>query len=237
MCVSAILWLPVIIGGCQTPLTQYERMDADASLSTMAQRQSLIETIEAIGTVVLAEQDGDEVRLDTAMVAQLPDRLRLRAWKFDRAVFDVTLIDGAVWLYQTEKNESNSDSNPLSNAGVGLAFLLEVLGGEFYESAHVDSMLDSKVLVARGSIREQQVVCSIDRRTLTAREFAADGDASQSWSVQLNDYRMIDLVPWPYEIVVQSPDGRFELHFHEAMLNSELSSSAFTPPPGAVVQP
>ena len=54
---------------------------------------------QAASLLTLTRPDGQSVRLDAALVMSLPDHsVRLRAWKFNQAVFDLTLNPQGLWI-------------------------------------------------------------------------------------------------------------------------------------------
>ncbi|MFA6047029.1 MAG: hypothetical protein WC718_18760, partial [Phycisphaerales bacterium] len=87
-----------MLGGCASSLPVYPPMsDADA-LAKIADRQAMVKSLSAECDLDLTDAQGQRISLDGVLVAEPPGRLRLRAWKFGQAVFDLTLVDGKGWV-------------------------------------------------------------------------------------------------------------------------------------------
>ena len=91
--------------GCAAPrdsLPTFARMDEARSLQTIAERAEKTKSVTAEGLITLRDAEGQTVRLDCVIVMRLPDELRMRAWKFGQAVFDLTLTPQGAWLIAPE---------------------------------------------------------------------------------------------------------------------------------------
>jgi len=97
------------VAGCAhkpaSPLPTYHGLDDQAALKVLADRATAVKTLSSQCRLMLTRPDGQSVQLDGAIAMAPPDRLRLRAWKFGQAVFDLTLtrpdgqsvqLDGAI---------------------------------------------------------------------------------------------------------------------------------------------
>src|SRR5437773_772620 len=98
--------LPVVVAllaGCATreKLPPVSFRDERQALDILIRRADTVKTVSSQGLITLQRPDGESVRLDLAMVragGAGGDRLRLRAWKLGRAVFDLTMNGEDVWL-------------------------------------------------------------------------------------------------------------------------------------------
>ena len=193
--------------------------------------------------MTLTDSERNSVRLDGAMVAAPPDQFRLRAWKFDRAVFDLTLADHQTWLLTPADpavRERIKALESVQSARIGEA--LKLLGPEYFRKASaLEQQSSSDRLVVEGPFFDhQQMICEIDRRTLTPRRFhlALDNRGDQApEEVLLQQYRLINTIAWPTRIVVRSRQGELSLQLGEIEINGTLPDAAFVPPPRAVKQP
>ena len=77
-----------IVGCAQEHLPTYPRLGPPQLITAMRDRSRAVRTVSASGIITLTRAGGESVRLDGAIAMQPPDRARLRAWKFGRAVFD-----------------------------------------------------------------------------------------------------------------------------------------------------
>ena len=90
-------------GGCArkappSPLPTYAGLDDAAALKVLAARAEAVKTLSAQCALTLTRPDDQTVQLDGAVVMAPPEKLRLRAWKFGRAVFDLTLTEAGLWV-------------------------------------------------------------------------------------------------------------------------------------------
>lgn len=224
--------------GCRSSLSTHPRMSPDDSLRVIADRLASVNTIQSIATVDLDQSDGSSVRLDAALVGKWPGMLRLRAWKLSRAVFDVTLRDGELWLLAPEQ-QTEEHAADLLRVAQGIRRACVLLSSEFYESALVDEERTTQdQLVVIGRIEGEPIRCVIDRETLTPRRFeTTDEDRDHSLSIELRDYHMIDGIAWPRTWEIAHPRGVAAIRLREIELQGELPPRAFDPPRRATRSP
>src|SRR5690242_13070979 len=96
-------------------LPTYPRMTDAESIHMIATRSEKIKSVTSEGLITLRDSEGQTVRLDCVIVMRLPDELRLRAWKFGQAVFDLTLTRQGAWLIAPEDPEQRAQ---VQTAGV-----------------------------------------------------------------------------------------------------------------------
>lgn len=209
---------------------------APESLRVIAERLRLVTTIQARATVVFEAAGGPRARLDAALAARPPDLLRLRAWKLDRAVFDATLRDGELWLLPPDTGQADERQGDPAYAARGISRAFFLFTPAFYEMAHEDAQRTThRELVVSGVADTDSIRCVIDRATLTPRRFERlQNSADLALSIDLEDYRVIDSVPWPHTWTISYPEGRVVIYMDEVVLNGALAPSAFVPPRRAV---
>lgn len=233
----------LLLASCRaTPrIPTHPATDGPASLALIAERQAAITSIQGTANVELAKASGQSVILDAAIVAEPPNRIRLRAWKLDRAVFDATILHDELWLVPPDDPNDQSRLADADRIGAGIRHAFVLLGSEFYKSATVrDDRTTTTSLIADGTIGDAPVVCTIDRPTLTARRFEIldhDGSPKTAATIDLDDYREINGIVWPMKITIHSPDGRVTIHSREIELNAPIQPNAFNPPRRAVRRP
>lgn len=99
---AALLLLVTFAAGCRSsslanvPSVRYE--NTEQAMEIAAARADAVKTISAPGLMTLRRPDGESVRFDVALARDDAGRLRLRAWKLGRAVFDLTMNDDGVYL-------------------------------------------------------------------------------------------------------------------------------------------
>ncbi len=252
--VIAGLWASLVgvglLGGCASDLPRYPAMsDADA-LATIAARQASVVSISAECDLDLTDARGQRVSLDGVLVAEPPGKVRLRAWKFGQAVFDLTLIDGKGWMMVPD--DVRGAGGPGSAVGAGatqrldaqsiparrVSEALQLLGPAYFRSA-IPAGGDGAILLARGpALGQVDTVCEIERLTLTPRRFvvAGTGDIPAS-ELLLDEYALVNNVPWPMRVRLVSPSGEVLMVVRELELNGEIPAGAFVPPKRAKALP
>jgi len=237
----AVLLSSAALGGfgCRASLPTYPLMEPEESLRIIAERLDGVKTIQSSATVEFADAAGESVRVDAALAAELPDRLRLRAWKFDRAVFDATLNGEGLWLLPRESEQAAARAEDSAKAAEGVRRALSLMGPGFYQTATVEqSRTNARDLVVIGEAGGETLICVIERATLTPRRFEGGGDvASEAFLIELDGYREIGTIVWPTTWSVEYPRGRVSIRMHDVTLNDELASGAFNPPRRAVRRP
>ena len=226
-----------LVAGCSSLPTYPPMSDAEA-LATIADRLALIVTVSAECDLALADDRGQRVNLEGVLLAEPPGRLRLRAWKLGRAVFDLTVVDGKAWLMALD--EGPNARGPAGEAPparrVSQAF--DLLGPLFFRCAHAAGG-DGVTLVARGSaLGRGDVVCEIERLTLTPRRFVVPGrEGSAPSTLRLDEYEVVGSTVWPMRWHLQGATGEIVVRVRELELNGRLPAEAFTPPARAGALP
>jgi len=231
-----------LIGGCAsvTPLPAYPAMsDADA-LRTIADRQQAVKSVSAECNIYLTDPQGQTVSMDGVLVAQLPGKLRLRAWKFGHAVFDLTLTGDKNWVMLPDDGQAARKLDPANMPARRLGDALDLLGPSFFRTASSISNVQptgGPLLVVRGSaLGRDDVVCEIDRQTLTARKFVMGAaDNAHASKLKLDDYAMTESgIVWPMRMSFKSPMGEVLIVVRSVELNGDVPAGAFVPPKRAV---
>ncbi|MFZ4574771.1 MAG: hypothetical protein ACOYN0_10270 [Phycisphaerales bacterium] len=225
LCAASLLWLI----GCRAPLPTYPSMGDREVLAAVAARQGQVSSVSAECELVLTTESGNSVHLDAAVVILPPGSARLRAWKLGHAVFDVTLVDGKVWVLSPEAGARGFD--PAGIPARAVVDAARLLGPEFYAQA-VPGERSGGTLVARGpAMGSDNVACEIDLRTLVVRAFRAQSDSGvRAGELLLSDYRLVNGIPWPHRATLAGVHGGVAARFHSVELNAEVPEDAFTPP-------
>jgi hypothetical protein len=230
------------LAACGRELQVHPWAGPHEALATLRARAEAIRTLQSSARVVLTRPDGDSVHLDAALVASFPDHLRLRAWKFGHAVFDLTWTPGGLWIAAASDARSDPATLALTADGFGKAWLL--LSPEFFSEplASVrtpDSgrsfFVERRSDAAGGSAT---VVCEVDRATLTPRQYTTfDESGTPRATLVLDHYRDFDGTLWPAHIEARGPSGTVAVTIDSAQFNQPLPERAFVPPADAVKQP
>lgn len=235
---SAVILASLLVaaGGCthrfEEKIPTYDLMDAPSSLRALSERARLVKTLSGEGLITLTRADGESVRLDAAMAMRPPERARLRAWKFGRAIFDLTVAPEGIWIVAPEDPQRKEQITSAGVSAAKLARTWSVLSGGFFDGADLRSELrDGLMIVRRESPGEPAVVCEVDRRTLTPRRYVMiDDKGAQRFSLTLDHYRQFGDAVWPTRLIAVSDGGTVHVELRGVEVNPELPAGAFVPP-------
>jgi hypothetical protein len=227
--------LLAVASGCAKPRSPIPAVEWDGDVAqarrVLIERARCVRTVSATGLLTLTRPDGESVRFDAALVTEPPDRLRLRAWKIGRAVFDLTLTPDGLWLL-SPREESLQEKAKKAGVGAGeVAKQWSLLSGAFFEREDLVASLSGRSLILTGPQDQLTIRAYIDRRTLVPRRYVLHDDRGRErFSLRLDDYRMIGDTPYPHRALAESESGRIRIQLDEVELNAELAPGAFTPP-------
>lgn len=251
--VAAVMCVLAMSACGTTPLPTYGAMTDEEALAVIAARLDVVKRVTATADIVLTDARGESVSLEGAFVAEMPDRARLRAWKFGTAVLDLTITPDGVWAIVPER-EGAGEISQLSSMGVTRA--LEMATGAFFRTAHaIEGASTARVLVVQGrAMGADALLCEIDRATLTPRRYsivAGTGDSQQGMTLTLDRYDMVKdqdavtlvselrepSVAWARRVTFSGPRGEIVLRFIDIELNGEVGPAALAAPARAVRLP
>lgn len=251
--VAAVMCVLAVAACGTTPLPTYGAMADEEALAVIAERLDAVKRVTATTDIVLTDARGESVSLDGAFVAEMPDRARLRAWKFGTAVLDLTITPDGVWAIVPERDGAGEISQ-LSSMGV--ARVLEMATGAYFRTAHsIEEASTAQVLVVQGrAMGVDAVRCEIDRATLTPRRYlivAGTGDSLHEMTLTLDRYDMVQnhdvaslaselrapAVAWARRVTFSGPKGTIVLRFGDVELNGHVEPAALAAPARAVRLP
>jgi hypothetical protein len=204
----------------------------------MAARARQIQTVNSECSLTLTRADGESVRLDGAVAMSIPDKqVRLRAWKFNQAVFDLTLTHTGLWLEMPRENGRRTQILPAGLSAAQLARALSLFGPDVLEDPHA-RILDSGtgplefVAPLEGG---QMLTVRIDRATLTARQYTISEGGRVKFTLNLSayEYRELQDVVWPMRMAAINDGSRIDVELRDVQINMPLPAAAFVPPRGA----
>ena len=203
-----------------------------AALRVLADRARAVKSVSGQCQLTLTRPDGQTVRLDGAVVMAPPDRLRLRAWKFNQAVFDLTLTPQGLWVVAPDDPSRRQKVLPASLGAAQLGREWALLSGSFFDDpALAVRGAGDRLAVSRTLEDGRTVVCDVDRRTLTPRRYRMFDPAGRGrFTLTLSDYAVINGVVWPQRLEARGDDGRIGVRMTDVELNGELAPNAFKPP-------
>lgn len=234
LCVSAVVFL--YAAGCARPkmsaLPTYGGLNDLAALHVLAKRAEAVKTLSAECALTLTRPDGQTVRLDGAVVMEPPHRLRMRAWKFGQAVFDLTLTPDGLWVLTSGDSGRREKVLPATLSAAQFGREWAALNGRFFLEPDLVTGGEGKWLTARRTLDDgRRVTCRVDRLTLTPRDYEMrDVQGRRRFRFALSHYQPVHGIPWPMKLAARSADGDIEVRLKDVELNGELAPNAFKPP-------
>jgi hypothetical protein len=233
VCLLVVL---VMLVGCEVRerIPTYPLMPAAQTFEQLRTRSAGVQTVSGEGSLRMTRPDGQSIGLDAAVVLRPPEQARVRAWKFGRAVFDLTASPEGVYVVAPkESSQREQILSAGSRAATMIRDWLKLTTGAF--DANELQERGNELVATRAEADGGRLVCVIDRRTITARSFKlVDANGRERFSLKLDRYAESNGRVWPRRIEAKSEEGgelRFELR--EVEINGELPAGAFRPPPRA----
>jgi hypothetical protein len=227
------LWT-LCVGCAEQHLPTYPFMDASATQTALADRASAIHDVSAQGLLTLTRSDGQSVRLDAALAMAPPDCSRIRAWKFNQAIFDLTVCPRGVFLEGSSDPAHKDQIRAAGASAAKMARTWSLMAGGFFLSPDLVGTIDGKTIHFSKKDAEGVIVCDVNRATLTAERYRLIDPRGQTrFSLELEDYAQFDGSLWPQKITATADSGTVQIELHDVELNGGLPPAAFDPPPRA----
>jgi hypothetical protein len=184
-------------------------------------------------------RQGKPVRLSGILVADVPDRMRCRADKSGRKVFDLTVDKEGYRMVRGRDRELIegrwAENRPLPDEELlhprVLRAVLGFLGGEWDEERDQSVMAeDTRSLTLGCEFAEGRMLRRIDKRTGLDREIVIlERSGRVATRIRLEKYVVMRQIPWPMRIAVESPDRGevVRIRFRTVELNEPLAEGAF----------
>ncbi|MEA2709076.1 MAG: hypothetical protein QOF78_1677 [Phycisphaerales bacterium] len=233
-----LLMISLLLPGCAARAEKIAAVpwhNEREALDIIAGRAEAIETVSAEGLITLVRPDGESVRFDLAMVSHKDEGVRLRAWKLGRAVFDLTMTPGGVWLLTPD---DPSLKQKVRSAGVSARQLAETwrqFNGALFR-ARDGTLRDTGggggKLIYRAKLDDRATIrCEIDRRTLTPRKYlVSDTGGETRFTLELSDYRDVGGHVFAHRYAATSEQGKILVALRDVELNGGLAPNALRPP-------
>lgn len=243
----ALLAFSIVAGGCRPKappaedLPAYQWFDKETAIRDLRARADAVKTVSAECTVRLTRADGETVSLDGAIVTRNPGWVRLRAWKFNRAVFDLTLQPAGLWVMTMDDAKRKEQMLPAKVSAATFVRHWSYFNGKLFDEAHAGSArVNGNTLVlfdANNAKAYDKLHCEVDRRTLTPRRYVYDDNGERNFELALEEYRVVNGIPWPHRLVATGTMGRVVIEQRNVEINGGLAPNAFVPPRRAEKQP
>ena len=228
--------------GIRPSLPQYHWQGPTLALDRLATLDRAVKTVSAQLSMVVPYRGG-RTRLDAILVAEVPRRMRCRAYKAGRTVFDMIIDEAGYRLIAGQGGErfeglwadgaAASEGAELVEAPMidprwfrpVLAFLGGGGGGD--ESTVLGESAEWFEVATR--VDGTRVVRRIAKRTLLDQRLTVYDREGPAVTITLEDYAMIGDHPWPMSISIEGrgPNQRCRLRFRRVVLNEPLAPAAF----------
>ncbi len=166
----------------------------------------------------------------------------MRAWKFQQAVFDLTILPRGVWII-TPPPDPNAKQSPnmfdAPGTGAHLATTWQLLGGSMFADNTLTGEQAGKMI--RYTLHPSDgtsISCDVDAATLTPRLYILrDSAGAERFRLALDKYAIVQTILWPQRMIAQSQQGSITIEFHDIEPNGDLPDGAFDPPARARKMP
>lgn len=219
--------------GCSDNLPHYSWVDGPTALRSMSAQARKIQSVSASCLLKLQRADGEAINFDAAMVLRPPAELRLRAWKMNQAVFDLTLKSGGVWMVMPDDPSRRQTILPAGVSAAQFARGWATFCGDMFAQGQwvVGDAGGDTVRMQKPLEDGATLCCTVDRRSLTVREYRiVDGTGKTRYTLTAAAYRAFGDIVWPMALTASSDTGKITIHFDDIELNQDLPPDAFTPP-------
>jgi hypothetical protein len=237
-------WLLLITGalaaGCAAPLPVHPWRGSDDALAALRRRAESVRTMSATCTTALKSAAGQTIVLDGALVADGNHRLHIRAWKLNQTVFDLTLNGDGLWVWVGDQGRGGQPLPAEATAQQIASVWSLVTGRLFIDGAPtvIDDGGSTFLVRGRRPKGAGEYQARIERCSLTVRDYRlTDSSGAMRQSLLLDDYRMVDGVPWPMRLTAEGDEGTITISLDDIEINGSLPAAAFTPAAGAVRKP
>jgi hypothetical protein len=203
----------------------------------MRRRAQSVRTVSAQCLLTLTRPGGESVRLDGALVMAPQDgNVRLRAWKFNQPVIDLTLSRGELWIEVPRDDARRQQMLPASLSAAQAARALSLFGGGLFEGPQV-RVKDTgapQFEIRKSQDTGQTVRAIIDRSKLVVRQYQLiDPVGAVRFTMTLAGYETFAGIPWPTRLIATSATGKIDIELREVEINAAIPERAFDPPPRA----
>ena len=212
------------------PLPVLPLVDADQTLATLRDRIAAVQSLTGKGEVQLSSSTRGDVTLESVYVLRPPGDARVRAWKFNQAVFDLTATGDGVWIYSPREASAPGEVPPSAKAlGDSVRQWVALLLGGIESPDAVHRLTGDDLIVTRPAAGGGMLRIVIDRPTRTVREQSiSDPDGRRRFTLLLTDYQLFGDLPWPTRIVARSETGTITVRTRAITFN-DAPATAFKP--------
>ena len=223
-----------LLAGCagKPALPRQPKLAPADAIAWLAQQDEKAGSVSGEGNVTLTRGNGQSVRMDVVMVAEFPEHVRLRAWKFGRAIFDLTLKPEGVWMLVAMESRREKLLPAGANAADFMRGWSALHGGFFIDpELKIVEETDEVLVLERPADKGTRIRATVDRLTLSVRQHTVlDEKGKSRFTIDYDRYREINGVAWPMRLRAKGEQGSIVIDLEEVQLNEPLAPGAFVPP-------
>jgi len=239
-----LLTLLTVFTGCKTnfpPLPATPWNGLEEARQILVERQAAVDTVQAqlkISFTTPSPQKETQ-NFDAALVMQGDDRFRLRAWKLNQTIFDLTVTPEGTYVVAVDEMKQQSPESEAELAELA-NHLSALLRGADFEQARLSLIKPDGFEAPRifnylwATWPDESLRVAVERRTLSPREWWVGGHEDESKIQIQSEYADYSGLRWYRYIKVNGDFGRLWMNFSDVELNGELNPRAFKPPRRAV---
>lgn len=226
-----------LFAGCRSTLPRSPSASPADALAQITDRAERVHALSAQGVMTVRSTEGDSIRLNVALAARGPDRMRLRAWKLGHAALDLTVRGEEAWLWTGGENAGDG------HEFFGRFFLHRRLAWHVLRGGvpdHPDRRIEQmpgtrfRVSIPMRGNRNATLVAEVDRPTLTVRAYRLlDSPGGTGRRIRISAYRLASGAPLPAKIRAEGERGTIALDLEKVIPNPDLEPAAYKPSPRA----
>lgn len=231
----AILFLAptlLLLGCANNGVPKQPWTDHEQALSIMAKRAQALKSLSASCMLTLENSKGT-VRFDSALVIKRPSSVRLRAWKFNQAVFDLTVTPEGTFVVAPEDTADPGKGIAIRASASRIARAFRIFTGDLFSSGNV-VIMDQRgptFVIREAASEDTTILCTVDRDTLTPQKYELlDAGGTVRFTLKLERYKQFGQAVFPMRIVGQSGSGTFTAELESIEVNQPVAPNSFTPP-------
>ena len=220
----------LLLLGC-TPAEQiptYPKLSTSQVLTIIADRWRNLESGTGRGELTL-ESNGRSLTMDVVYVWKKPGMVRLRGWKFNQAVFDLTVLTDGVWIYSPRGGDFPSGVNSAQIARA-VTYLIGGLGENIGDPTWRTVQTGNMVRLTRTEADGTGLQTNVDSLTATVRSCViTDTHGKEQFRLRMSRYAAWGSTIWPQRLEASSSMGRILLETQSFQPNV-AAPGAFKPP-------
>lgn len=238
---AGLLFITAVLQGCIKPAPPLPTVEWDTPEDVrqiLIDRQNAIESVQTQLKLKITSPppESETSTLDAALVIQGDDHFRLRAWKLNQTIFDLTATPDGTFIVANEEMKKRAPGAE-RELGKLTAQVGSLLRGPDYAEAdfgfwHPDTPPE---------LRNRMVAtwptghATIDPRTLAPVSYLFITPDQSDANIQVEtEFAEYDGLIWYRRLVAEGPFGKVEMTFRDVELNGELNPRAFKPSRRAV---